>query len=80
MGGGHWWYEPTMVVFPWATFNIAWQDHWSTPFMIGGIFQFIIYGLLIDKTRNKKLVIVCILLLHMIMVFIILRLRNPEAF
>jgi len=77
-GGGHGLYKPTMVLFPLATLNLAWQDQLSIPFMIVGIFQFIIYGFLIDNTKNKKLVIACILLLHIIMVFIILMLKNPE--
>ena len=54
MGGGHGWYTPTMMLFPLATINLAWQDQLSTPFLIAGIFQFIIYGFLIDNAKNKK--------------------------
>lgn len=81
MGGGHGWYTPANVLFPWATLNIVWQDHLSEPFMIAGAFQFIVYGVLLDKSRatNKEnLVIAGILLTHIILAILILMLRNPE--
>jgi hypothetical protein len=53
MGGGHGWYTPTMLLFPWATLNTTWQDHLSEPLMIAGAFQFIVYGFLIEKSRGK---------------------------
>ena|SRR5258706_3954305 len=81
MGGGHGWYTPTMILFPWATINTAWQDHLSMPFTIVGAFQFILYGFLIDKTMGTKsqhLVIFAILISHIILTIIILWLRSPE--
>jgi hypothetical protein len=81
MGGGHGWYTPAMVLFPWATLNIAWQDHLSTPFIIAGLFQFVFYGFLIDKSRGTKSynwIIAGILLSHIIFTVIILVLRSPE--
>lgn len=81
MGGGHGWYTPAMVLFPWATLNTAWQDHLSEPLMIAGIFQFVIYGVLIDKAKGAKsqnLVLGGILLSHIILAILILMLRDPE--
>jgi hypothetical protein len=81
MGGGHGWYTPTMLLFPWATLNTTWQDHLSEPLMIAGAFQFIVYGFLIDKSRgkhNQTLVTASILLSHIILAILILVLKNPE--
>ncbi len=81
MGGGHGWTTPTVAIFPWATLNVAWQDQLSIPLMIAGVFQFIVYGLLIDNVRKKKrqkMVIAGILLVHTILVIFILVLRNPD--
>jgi hypothetical protein len=79
MGGGHGWYTPAMVLFPWATLNITWQDHLSKAVMMAGAFQFILYGFLIDKSRgtnNQNLVIAGILLTHIMLAILILVLRN----
>ena len=81
MGGGHGWYTSAVAIFPWATLNTAWQDHLSEPFMLAGAFQFISYGVLIDKTRsrnNQTLIIAGMLLSHVILAALILVLRNPE--
>jgi hypothetical protein len=81
MGGGHGWYTPAMLLFPWATFNTAWQNNLSEPFLIAGAFQFIVYGVLIDKSRgtnNPTLATAGILLSHIILTIIILVLRNSE--
>jgi hypothetical protein len=81
MGGGHGWYTPTMVLFPWATLNTAWQGRLSEPLLIAGAFQFIIYGFLIDKTKDNKfhgVTIMTILTLHIALVILILTLKNPE--
>ncbi len=81
MGGGHGWYTPAMVLFPWATINTIWQDHFSAPLMIAGIFQFILYGFLIDKTRrmkNQNLIVAGILLTHIALAIFIMVFRNPE--
>ncbi len=81
MGGGHGWYTPAMLLFPWATLNTAWQDHLSAPLIIAGAFQFIAYGVLIDKTRgthNQTAVTIGILLSHILLTILILVLKNPE--
>jgi hypothetical protein len=81
MGGGHGWYTPAMILFPWATLNTAWHDRLSEPLVYAGIFQFIMYGLLIDKaisTRGQNIVIASILLSHIIIVIFILVLKNSE--
>lgn len=81
MGGGHGWYTPSMVLFPWATLNTAWENHLSASFMIVGIFQFIVYGFLIDRTKgikSRSIMVTGILLSHIILVVFILTLKNPE--
>jgi hypothetical protein len=81
MGGGHGWYTPTIVLFPWAMVNVIWQDHLSTFLMIAGILQFILYGLLIDKARGTKArnwITGGILILHIILAVAILIARGEE--
>ena len=68
MGGGHGWYGPTFILFPWATFNVVWQGQLS-PLLAtaGALLQYPVYGLLIDKFRGTKFqypVIAVILILH----------------
>ena len=81
MGGGHGWYTPTITLFPLATLNIVWQDHLSEPFLIAGIFQYIIYGLIIDKIKGTKHLdrgVIFIIFSHIALAIFILTLRNPE--
>lgn len=81
MGGGHGWYTPVVMLFPWATLNIAWQGHLSETFMVAGAFQFVLYGILIDKakgTKRQNLVMVGIMLSHIMLAILILTLKNPE--
>lgn len=81
MGGGHGWYTPAMLLFPWATFNTIWQNHLSIPLMCIGAFQFILYGILIDKSRDKifqKFMIGALLLSHFLLGIIILVLRDSN--
>lgn len=81
IGGGHGWYTSAIVLFPWATLNTAWQNHLSEQCIFVGLLQFILYGFLIDITKNSKaqiLVLVGILVLHVTLTILILTLRNPE--
>jgi hypothetical protein len=81
MGGGHGWYTPTMVVFPWATINAIWEDQLSIPLLIAGVFQFAVYGFLIDKTKgtkSRRWVILSILLSHILLATSILTFLNPH--
>ena len=80
IGGGHGLYIPTMVLFPLATLNTIWQDHLSETFLIVGAFQFILYGIIIDKLKSKKiqnLVIIGVFLAHIILAILVLILRDP---
>ena len=79
LGGGHGWSIPAVFLFPWATLNTAWQDHLSEPFMAAGLFQYIVYGVLIDKvssTERQRYLIAGIVLVHLILVLFILQLRS----
>jgi len=81
MGAGHGWYTPAMLLFPWATFNVMWQDYLSEPIVFVGLFQFIIYGLLIESFQTKqgrKRLVVGIICSHILLVLLILLLKNPE--
>lgn len=81
MGGGHGWYAPTMLLYPWAMLNTVWQDHLSAPFMIAGLLQFIFYIFILNKSRgekNQSWVVATILFSHIILATIILVLRSSE--
>ena len=81
MGSGHGWYIPTMVLFPWATLNLIWQEHLSEPLLIAGIFQFVVYGFVIDRVRGSKnyhFVVTSIILSHITLAILILELKNPD--
>jgi len=81
MGGGHGWYTPTIILFPWATIGLLWQSNFSDTFMIAGMLQFIVYGLFIDtanSNRNKRLTATLILILHIIVACLIVYSRGPE--
>src|SRR5687767_7372279 len=80
MGGGHGWYIPTFVTFPWATFNTIWQDQLSKILLIIGIFQFPVYGIMIDKSKGskRKLVVFGVIVTHIFLAIMILSFKNPE--
>jgi hypothetical protein len=69
-----------ILLFPWATLNTIWEDHLSIPLLIVGIFQFAIYGFLIDKTKEAKKgewILFAILITPIFLAIDILWLRNP---
>jgi hypothetical protein len=81
MGGGYGWYTPAIVLFPWSMINIVLQDHLSFSLLIIGMFQFIVYGILLDKTRgthSQRGTRMVIFFSHIFLVALILVLNNPE--
>lgn len=74
MGGGHGWYEPAILLFPFGTINTVWQNHFSLPLGAIAVFQFPIYGFMIDKVKQHKrrLLTLAILIVHLLLAAIIL--------
>lgn len=75
MGGGHGWYQPAMMLFPWAMVGTLWQDTITLPFIIMGILQYPLYGLLIDKTDHrvhKKSLTLILILTHLVLAGLII--------
>jgi hypothetical protein len=78
MGGGHGYFEPAICLFPCATISVIWQTTITLPYVIIGLIQYPLYGFIIDKTQKKKATSFIILALHIILVILILRFRNPN--
>lgn len=80
MGGGHGYYEPTFLVFPFATILFAFYDTLNLWFLLASLIQYPIYGLLIDKLSNKfKFMTFAIILVHIAITILSYSIR-PEAF
>jgi hypothetical protein len=73
-----WYIYSWHVVVSVATSNIIWQDALSLPLLILSLFQFTIYGFIIDKSQNKSWATILIILVHLISAFVIIYLRRPE--
>jgi len=81
MGSGHGWFEPAMFLFPLGTINTIWQNHLSLPFGVIALFQFPIYGFIIDKSRQHQKttsVTLTILILHLLLATLILIFKHPD--
>lgn len=81
MAGGHGSYTPAFVLFPFAAINITWEDQFSIPFLVAGLFQFPAYGFVADKTRHwpwRNRVLTGVFLVHSLLVVLILWLDNPH--
>lgn len=78
MGGGHGTYVPGMLLFPVATSNIIWQDALWPPLLLLSLFQFALYGFIIDKIQKKVRSAILLLIFHLIWAFAIIYLRGPE--
>jgi hypothetical protein len=80
MGGGHGYFEPTFVVFPFATILFAFFNTMNYTFLFASLIQYPIYGLLIDKLRHRfNLIAFFIVLVHITLILISYSMR-PEAF
>ena len=75
MGGGHGYYTPAVVLFPFGMMGTVFQQTISPPFVILAIVQFPIYGFLIDRFENKKTVY-CITGIHVLTAVLTLVLTN----
>src|SRR5688500_10527527 len=75
MGGGHGWYQPAMILFSWGMVGTLWQDTIRLTFIITGILQYTLYGLLIDKTDyrvHKKLLTLILIVTHLVLAGLII--------
>lgn len=80
-GGGHGWYEPAIVLFPFGLISILFSRSIELPFVILAILQYPIYGLIIDSIGNRKSIkwtIISIILIHMVLAGVILTLRGEN--
>ena len=64
MGGGHGYFEPAIILFPTGLISFSIFDEIILPFIILAIVQFPVYGLLIDKSNNKRRTLFMILGIH----------------
>lgn len=81
MGGGHGTYIPAMGLFPFGLLSTVLFDRITMPFVVLGIFQYPIYGFIIDKARktdNNKVVLPILILLHIILAVVIIRLTGEN--
>ena len=77
-GGGHGYFEPAICLFPCATISVIWLSVLTLPYIIVGLFQYPLYGFLIDKSKKKKTVVFVILTIHLILAIVILKFRNAN--
>jgi hypothetical protein len=64
MGGGHGYYEPAIILFPTGLISFSLFDEIVIPFMILAVIQYPVYGLLIDKSNNKRKTLLYIIGFH----------------
>ncbi|MDV7698262.1 hypothetical protein N6B72_15160 [Chryseobacterium soli] len=65
MGGGHGTYIPTIILFPFGMIGTIFQESITFPFIVLGLFQFPIYGYVLDLLKNNKYKYL-ILILHIL--------------
>ena len=64
MGGGHGTYAPGILLFPTGLISFSIFHRLELPFIILGIIQYPLYGLLIDRAENKPEATVLVLAFH----------------
>jgi len=80
MGGGHGYFEPVFIVFPFATILFIWFKTMNLFFLAASLIQYPLYGLLIDVWSQRfQFIAVLIFIVHTL-VGIISYLIRPEAF
>ncbi|MET3538315.1 hypothetical protein [Chryseobacterium limigenitum] len=75
MGGGHGTYIPTIILFPFGMIGTVFQKSITVPFVVLGLFQFPIYGYLLDIFKNNKYKYL-ILISHILFVIIVFIFTN----
>jgi hypothetical protein len=70
MGGGHGFYEPAIVLFPTGLVSLSIFHEIIIPFRVLAVIQFPLYGLLIDKSRDKYRTLLLIIGFHLALALI----------
>ena len=81
MGGGYGWATPTMILFPFGSFILIWENQLSIPLLIIGLLQYPAYGLIIDRAtslKQRQIRTVAIVICHLALAIIIICRKNPE--
>ncbi len=74
-------FEPAIILFPFGLIGILCSRGIELPFVILAIFQYPVYGLLIDIIGNKKSLnwtIISIATFHIVLSLVILTLRGEK--
>ena len=68
LAGGEGYIHPLIALFPWAMAALAWEYEINAFVIITACIQLPIYGLIIDRCRNKKKTLIRMLIIHVIAV------------
>ncbi|MFY7665654.1 hypothetical protein [Flavobacterium sp.] len=74
-GGGHGFYEPAVAFFPLGMLACLWFNKLSLINVILAVLQFPLYGFLIDRFTFKRISYL-LLIVHVLLVFTILKFRT----
>jgi hypothetical protein len=75
MGGGHGYYSPAIVLFPFGMAGTIFQQSITFPFFILSILQFPFYGLILDRFTSH-ITKYCVFLIHLFLVAVVLVTTN----
>jgi len=75
MGGGHGYYSPAIVLFPFGMAGTVFQQSITVPFFILGILQFPFYGLLLDRFTGH-ITKYCVFIIHLLLAAVVLVTTN----
>jgi hypothetical protein len=78
MGGGHGTYSFAKISFPFGMLGTLFNKEITDFFMILGLLQFTIYGIIIDKSRNQPISVLMIFILHFILVGVLFLFGNMD--
>jgi hypothetical protein len=78
-GGGHGYFEPFIIGFPWMSVSIIWTENIPVIFILAGVLQYPIYGLIIDKKRASvriEYLIITLIISHILLMLTIFAMRG----
>ena len=71
MGGGHGFYWPAIVLFPFGLVSICFFNRIEFPFVLLALLQYPLYGVFMDRLSNRTAAILTIATVHLILAVII---------
>lgn len=80
MGGGHGSYDAIFILFPFATFNVMFENQLSMGLFFLGFIQYPLYGFLLDLANEKgniDKIATIILIAHIVLVCLIFAFKDP---